>query len=329
MSLENGSKLYQRLEDEEAHAHHYSDGDDDGSSDDKEDHRSEDVGSKSFVDELRSRGSTILRQSSNRYKDTQQHQEDGSVPHIPEHIIGTGSVTTSRSPNTSILSEEAIPLSRTNSITSSPQHQLSTSRSHSSELDSDLDWEDEDDAVRRYHFEYRQEVPLPVEFTRTSLPKRLWQSFMELRTAARQRRAARLLTMPSETCWNKTHVCVVTWLCDATDRGMMLVASMLALWIIVGMMTHASGVWWWTGVVLFVVRVSARRVLEHFHANKRLRRQRLSTRDAMELPATSSSSSTSFRRQDLVPHAGGNRGNSSASSWRKDGDIEENEIEIV
>jgi hypothetical protein len=110
------------------------------------------------------------------------------------------------------------------------------SRSHSrsscsSGGDDDDEWDDDDDdddlgTVRRYHLDFEQHfnrdnLPIPAEFRHESLPHRLWRLFLELRTSARQQRAARLLTMPSESFQYKLHTCLLTWCCDATDRGIL------------------------------------------------------------------------------------------------------------
>jgi len=154
------------------------------------------------------------------------------------------------------------------------------------------EWDDldEDEAgLRRYHMDFSQpqpqqpqphsrgtrryrNIPLPAEFG--SWPSRLWHSFMQLRSSARQRRAARLLTMPSESFQYKLHACLVTWCCDATDRGILLVAGCVAAWLLVGWVAGvASPSYWWGGVALFVVRVSARRVAERVVGLKQRQRR--------------------------------------------------------
>ena len=84
-----------------------------------------------------------------------------------------------------------------------------------------------------------------------------WQS---LRQAARQRRAARLLTMPSESVRYKVRACFISWFCDATDIGIAFTASCVLLWILFGVLTHNTGMSYWiVGATLFIVRISARR----------------------------------------------------------------------
>jgi hypothetical protein len=97
--------------------------------------------------------------------------------------------------------------------------QVMLSRSHSNDRSnsvesSDDEWDDDDvGAVRRYHLDFernRDNLSLPAEFIHESFPKRLRGSFLELRTCARQRRAARLLTMPTESFHYKLHTCLLT-----------------------------------------------------------------------------------------------------------------------
>lgn len=86
-----------------------------------------------------------------------------------------------------------------------------------------------------------------------------WQS---LRHAARQRRAARLLMMPSESLRYKFRACVISWCCDATDMGIALTASCVAAWIFIGLVSQHTMLYWILGLVLFVIRISARRAYE-------------------------------------------------------------------
>ena len=95
-------------------------------------------------------------------------------------------------------------------------------------------------------------------------PKRLWLSFLELRAAARQRTAARLLRMPSESFYFRLQACLMNWFCDATDRGILLAAGLLLIWLGVGIAANLPGNsnWWRWGLLLFFVRVSARHLYE-------------------------------------------------------------------
>lgn len=153
--------------------------------------------------------------------------------------------------------------------------------------DDDLeDWEDDEAGLRRYHMDFQSpaDIPLPAEFSHESFPKRIWQSFLELQAAARQRRAARLLSMQSQSCQYQLHSCLLTWCCDATDRGIVVVAVWLSAWLLIGLAARPMpSTWWWMGIFLFVIRISARRCFEYLQGRQRKRRQRLSTADAVEL----------------------------------------------
>mmetsp|Transcript_23434 Transcript_23434/g.65182 ORF Transcript_23434/g.65182 Transcript_23434/m.65182 type:complete len:318 (+) Transcript_23434:268-1221(+) len=155
------------------------------------------------------------------------------------------------------------------SVTTSPisdniflQHR--TRSSSWEDPDPSMLFQDEDDVddvsvVRRY---VRNRIPIvPAEFAHQPLPKRLWQSFVDLRTAARQRRAARLLNERVPPAWH----CILTWCCDATDRGIALVVICVLLWLTMGWTrTFTFRGYWTLGFLLFAIRVSARTVYEHF-----------------------------------------------------------------
>jgi hypothetical protein len=144
----------------------------------------------------------------------------------------------------------------------------------------DADWELDDDediepGLRRYnqyYLEYAKpaDIPMPAEFTSPnnisdlvrSIANKLWAHFIELRTNARQRRAARLLTMPSESWRYQLHACLLTWFCDATDAGILLLVSCLMLWILLGIILDVSSKWWTWGILLFIIRITARRMYE-------------------------------------------------------------------
>ena len=85
------------------------------------------------------------------------------------------------------------------------------------------------------------------------------QRWRDLRQAARQRRAARLLSMPSESMRHRCQAGLVSWCCDATDAGIALTAAWLTLWGVGGWMTGLGITYWLAGVLLLVVRVTARR----------------------------------------------------------------------
>jgi hypothetical protein len=183
-----------------------------------------------------------------------------------------------------------------------------------------------------------------------SLIKKLWQDILELRTSARQRRVARMLNTPSESSWRHQIIsCTMTWCCDATDRGILLVAVLLSLWILIGVAYYAkSATWWLMGILLFGIRVTARRTAEtliNYH-RRRHRRQRANNSShfrpvdhgSLELGLSSSSSppmsspqqaqqqqppnSAASTSSPLSPHKSvrpGNSGRDSADSKRSDG----------
>ena len=133
-------------------------------------------------------------------------------------------------------------------------------------FDDEDDEEEDAQVIRRYA--YRNRIPIvPAEFSHQPFPRRLWQSFVELRTSARQRRAARLL---NNSQYTQTTHCILTWCCDATDRGIALVAILILLWLVIGWVNN--GVfrgYWLLGMILFAIRVSARTTYESLMTRKR------------------------------------------------------------
>ena len=242
------------------------------------------------------------------------HQYSDPTSTKGETILDSSSSNSSNSSNNNNNQNN-----NSNSLSSSLHVMLSRSKSHESSSDnndpefSDWDYDDDDDedGIRRYHLEtannnnnnnnntsnnsnnnIHRNIPLPAEFSykSSSWPRRLWQAFLELRTAARQRRAARLLTMPLSTpttqslCITRYQAvaCLLTSCCDATDLGIVLVAVWLSLWLLIGVAAGMGTMWWLVGFTLFVVRISARRVLEFCQRRKRRQRQRLSSTEVVE-----------------------------------------------
>jgi len=205
-----------------------------------------------------------------------RHWKDDEHHHVPVEV---NSSTASLSANSSLHGDNT-----------TLQQVLSRSRSGSP---CSSDWEEEE-IVRRYHTPH--ELPLPAEFSHDNIPKRMWQSFLELRTAARQRRAARLLTMPSESFANRTYACLLTWCCDATDRGILLVAAIMACWLLVGWIAGMPTSWWFTGLLLFCIRVSSRSLYESI-SHKRRRRHLRS--EAVELATPSWKATAKESNSDL------------------------------
>ena len=139
---------------------------------------------------------------------------------------------------------------------------ISYARSFEDSMEEEDDDDDENDIVlRRYHT--RVEVT-PVEFDTGNFPviRRVWHSLEQERIAARQRRAARLLANADTTLAQRVNSFCVTWFCDATDRGIILAAILCALWLAVGTFVSAKRPYWVMGVVLFTLRISARRITE-------------------------------------------------------------------
>jgi hypothetical protein len=163
------------------------------------------------------------------------------------------------------------------------------------------DDEDDDDAdLKRYNLDFStpnmnanvlgismHDGSLPasqnLSSDNNSLPKYLWFSFQSLRQKARQRRAQRLLQQSERNYRQTVYLCVMTY-CDATDRGILLVASIVMLWslLIFKMQSHKI-IFAMTGISLFLVRVGARPFWEWVTMRRRERRQRIYTSDESNL----------------------------------------------
>lgn len=156
--------------------------------------------------------------------------------------------------------------------------------SPSRSLSFDLDWDEDEDEInlRRYHYldlsagvVTPRDVPLSAEFQGHTWVDQLWyvlhqswtvgrRHWTTLRQSARQRRAARLLTMPSESIRYKLRASLLSTFCDATDVGIVVTAVVLTLWMLLGT-TTAMGQYvgyWMSGGILFAIRVTARRCYE-------------------------------------------------------------------
>lgn len=160
--------------------------------------------------------------------------------------------------------------------------------------------EEDDAVVRRYHM--RNRIPIvPAEFATPPWHLRLWLAWQELRTAARQRRAARLLNDNTAT----TAHCLQTWCCDATDRGIALVAILLLLWIVIGFISSQGSSYWFFGFLLFVIRVTARCSYEYYYSLKSRKRSstnnnNTSTNNTSISPGTTT---TTVEMNDYRDHA--------------------------
>ena len=173
-------------------------------------------------------------------------------------------------------------------------HQIRSKSSGSASSDSFLggesEWDDDDDddeddaEVARYHmrFQARNDVPLPAEFRKASVWEFLRHAFTELQTNARHRRAARLLNMPSQSRRHQFQAAFVTWCCDGTELAILLAFAWMFAWILMGFVAGLGRMWWMTGFLLFLIRISSRRSIELLQG-RRKRRQRLPTAEAMEL----------------------------------------------
>jgi hypothetical protein len=119
--------------------------------------------------------------------------------------------------------------------------------------------------------------------TPNSLPKYLWFSFQSLRQQARQRRAQRLLQQSERNYRQTLYLCVMTY-CDATDRGILLVASIVMFWsLLIWKIQSHKTVLAATGITLFFIRVGARPCWEWYTVRRRERRQRVHTSDELHL----------------------------------------------
>lgn len=178
---------------------------------------------------------------------------------------------------------------------------------HTSLVGNSRSWEEddlaaEDDMIRRYQVITR--VPtLPAEFGNSTAGgnnhrrplRRLLTALDQRRQGARQRRAARLLNPKTA----RSSDIIQTWFCDATNQGIALAAALTAVWVLVGALVHAKAAYWWTGVVLFVLRVSSRSAYQAWA--RRQRRSTSSNHDNVELPADSGGNAAPYRDAQETP----------------------------
>jgi hypothetical protein len=127
---------------------------------------------------------------------------------------------------------------------------------------------------------------------RFSIVKYLWFSFQSVRQQARQRRA-QLLLQQSERNWSTTlWICLMTY-CDATDRGILLVVSLLLVWaILLWKIARPKGLFV-TGIVLLVLRLGARPFGE-FILQQRQKRRRQRQQQQQQLQQYDTSNSLSM-----------------------------------
>eukprot|EP00980_Cylindrotheca_fusiformis_P007338 scaffold1525_cov142-Cylindrotheca_fusiformis.AAC.138 len=113
----------------------------------------------------------------------------------------------------------------------------------------------------------------------SSIFQYLWMLFQGRRQQARQRRAQLLLQQSERDLRQSLWICVSTY-CDATDRGIMLVVALLLLWIVLLLTVSDDDFrrhWFVSGLILFVVRVSARPLWDYF--SKQRQRLRVQSHD--------------------------------------------------
>lgn len=177
-------------------------------------------------------------------------------------------------------------------------------------LDEDELHDDDDMMLRRYHHVIHTRVPtLPAEFSGKEprgRVQKIWAAVGELRKGARQRRAARLLNP------NSRHDFCQTWFCDATDRGIALAAALTAAWLLVGFLTQPGAGYWWLGLLLFVIRVSARSVYEAVLERKRLQKRN----SAMPLHSTNVATGGNALELSAGNANGGGSGAKSSNLYR-------------
>jgi hypothetical protein len=140
-----------------------------------------------------------------------------------------------------------------------------------------LTWDDDDDlsdgddeaGLRRYnHFARAGAMPAEFESGRhlnESTWKRMTSYLLELRMAARQRRAHRLLSMsgthmdsPAQQC----RLCFMTYCWDATDRSILLLIVAVFAWMVLGFVLRPGKKWWYWGLAVLFVRLAARPLVE-------------------------------------------------------------------
>jgi hypothetical protein len=178
---------------------------------------------------------------------------------------------------------------------------------YSSSFNLDDDEDDDDADLKRYNLDFSSSMNSPntphtttnsntnmlgstslhdgsspafqLSSSNNSFPKYVWFSFQSLRQKARQRRAQRLLQQSERNCRQTLYLCIMTY-CDATDRGIGLVASVIILWslLIWNLPKSHQTVFAMTGIALFLVRVGARPCWEWYTMRRReQRRQRAHT----------------------------------------------------
>jgi hypothetical protein len=161
------------------------------------------------------------------------------------------------------------------------------------DFDDDDDDEELEAELRRYHLDFSTtergttlthsyhgassaNENSPTAASRFSIAKYLWHSFQSVRQQARQRRA-QLLLQQTERNWQQSlWICLMTN-CDATDRGIMLVASLIVVWTLLVWRIDDPVIRRWIifgGIAAFVVRVGTRPLCGYCRRQQQKRRLR-------------------------------------------------------
>ena len=120
-----------------------------------------------------------------------------------------------------------------------------------------------------------QSLPYHESSRSFSFIRYLWYSFQSVRQQARQRRAQRLLQQSERSFRQTLWICVMTY-CDATDRGILLVASLMLAWSILVYNVSSQVIRGWlviTGIFLLVIRFGARPFSEYLQRSRSRRRR--------------------------------------------------------
>jgi hypothetical protein len=139
----------------------------------------------------------------------------------------------------------------------------------------------------------------------SSICRWLWHSFQSARQKARERRAELLLQQTEQTCQKSSWIFILT-LCDATDRGILLVAGILIAWIvaIVLVKTPATRLRIIIGGIVFLVLRLGTRPLISYCSNQRMKRRQSSLQPIQQNPSPFRCSSlSSMAATDAVPGA--------------------------
>jgi hypothetical protein len=153
----------------------------------------------------------------------------------------------------------------------------------------DLDDDDDEDDVdlSRYHLDFKSNdrghalsngslQGTPRYGRRFSFCQWLWHKFQSARQKARERRA-QLLLQQTDPNWQQSTWIFIMTLCDATDRGIFLVASLMVAWIIAIVLNKHNPIVRRNiiiiGSALLMVRLGTRPLFEYCIRQRLKRRQ--------------------------------------------------------